>query len=104
MHSTDLSRDLSVDDAITMENSPTSLFDAVKFDMDQIQLSLEQIEQNEKEVVMMSKKAELDIDDVLDSLLSRIVKLISKKKREMKAQVTYSSFNWFFFGWLMLEQ
>ena len=93
MHSTDLSRDLSVDDAITMENSPTSLFDAVKFDMDQIQLSLEQIEQNEKEVVMMSKKAELDIDDVLDSLLSKIVKLISKKKREMKAQVTYSSFN-----------
>ena len=76
-----------------MENSPASLFDAVKFDMDQIQLSLEQIEQNEKEVVMMSKKAELDIDDVLDSLLSRIVKLISKKKREMKAQVTYSSFN-----------
>ena len=104
MHSTDLSRDLSVDDAITMENSPTSLFDAVKFDMDQIQLSLEQIEQNEKEVVMMSKKAELDIDDVLDSLLSKIVKLISKKKREMKAQVTYSSFNCLFFWLMMLEQ
>jgi hypothetical protein len=39
----------------------------------------------------MAKKADLDIDDVLDFLLAKIVKLISRKKREMKAQVMNNS-------------
>ena len=51
--------------------------------MEQIQFSLQKIQHCEKEIVSMSAKADLDIYDVLDFLLAKIMKLISRKKREM---------------------
>lgn len=87
---------MCVDDTVAMQSSPGSLLEAAKFDMEQIQLLLEQIQHYEKEVMSMAKKAELDIDDVLDFLLSRIMKCISKKKREMKAEVIFCYITSFF--------
>jgi hypothetical protein len=55
--------------------------------MEQIRFSLRKIQYCEKEIVSMSAKADLDIEDVLDFLLAKIMKLISKKKREIKIQV-----------------
>jgi hypothetical protein len=77
-----------LDDAITCsENSPDDLYETAKQNMEQIQFSLQKIQHYEKEIVSMSTKADLDIDDVLDFLLAKIMKLISKKKREMKIQL-----------------
>ena len=85
------SPDVCLDDAITCsENSPDDLYEAAKHNMEQIQFSLQKIQHYEKEIVSMSTKADLDIDDVLDFLLAKIMKLISKKKREMKIQVGYT--------------
>ena len=81
---------MCLDDAITCcENSPDDLYEAAKQNMEQIQFSLQKIQHYEKEIVSMSTKADLDIDDVLDFLLTKIMKLISKKKRQMKIQVGY---------------
>jgi len=81
-----------LDDAFTCsENSHDDLYEAAKHNVEQIQFSLQKILHYEKEIVNMSKKADLDIDDVLDFLLAKIMKLISRKKREMKAQVMNNS-------------
>lgn len=78
---------LCINDSLTVENSLSNLFEAAKFNIDQIELSLKQIQCHENEVNKMSKQADLDIDDVLDFFMSKIMKMISKKKRLMKAQV-----------------
>ena len=75
------------DDITCNENSPDDLYEVAKHNMEKIQFSLQKIQHYEKEILNMSKKADLDIDDVLDFLLAKIMKLISKKKREMKVQV-----------------
>jgi hypothetical protein len=84
------SPDVCLDDAITCSETD-DLYDTAKQNMEQIQSSLKKIQHYEKEIVNMAKKADLDIDDVLDFLLAKIVKLISRKKREMKAQVMNNS-------------
>lgn len=79
-----------VDDAvIAVESTSSGFFEAVKYNMEQIELSLQKTRNSEHEIIHMSQRAEFDIDDVLDFLLSKIIKFISKKKREMKAQVNF---------------
>lgn len=75
------------DDVITTESLSNGFFEAAKYNIEQIELSLQKARNYEDEIIHMSQRAEFDIDDVLDFLLSRIIKFISKKKREMKAQV-----------------
>ncbi len=72
---------MCLDDTITCcENSPDDLYEAAKQNMEQIQFSLQKIQHYEKKIVSISTKADLDIDDVLDFLLAKIMKLIRKKK------------------------
>lgn len=74
-------------DNVTVEIPTSGLYEAAIASMGQIQTCLQKIQHHETEVVDMSKSAELDIDDMLDYLLAKIMKLISRRKREMKIQV-----------------
>ncbi|XP_057381417.1 cytokine receptor-like factor 3 [Daphnia carinata] len=74
-------------DVITSENPTSGLYETAKYSMEQIELCLKKIQHYEMEVMNMSKIAEVEIDDILDFLLAKILKLISRKKREMKIQV-----------------
>jgi hypothetical protein len=54
-----------LDEAITCsESSPDNLYEAAKQNMEQIQFSLQKIQYCEKEIVSMSAKPDLDIDDL----------------------------------------
>lgn len=73
--------------ASAIESLHEDVLEAAKCTIEQIQLSLQQLEQHEIEIKNMSKRAELDIDDVLDLVLCKIIKLVSTKRRELKTQV-----------------
>ncbi|XP_032795210.2 uncharacterized protein LOC116931701 [Daphnia magna] len=87
VNDTSQSSDTCQDDITTGENPTNGIYETAKYSMEQIELCLQKIQHYELEVVNMSKTAEVEIDDTLDFLLAKIMKLISRKKREMKIQV-----------------
>lgn len=87
VNDTSQSSDTCQDDITTGENPTNGIYETAKYSMEQIELCLQKIHHYELEVVNMSKTAEVEIDDTLDFLLAKIMKLISRKKREMKIQV-----------------
>lgn len=80
------SSDFAADSTLVLNN----ITDTVENNIEKLELLLLQLQGNEDRIIKMSRKAEEDIDDALDSLLSKIIKLISRKKREMKVQVNTS--------------
>ena len=61
--------------------------EAAKLCVEQLQALFNHIQYSQKEVIYQSNRAELDVDDIFDHLLSKFIKMISKKRRGMKAQV-----------------
>ena len=74
--------------AIETRNPPTySALEKVQSTVKELERMLNLLQENEQCVLSMASKADQDIDDVLDHILSQIIKMISKKKKEMKGQV-----------------
>ncbi|KAI9553224.1 Cytokine receptor-like factor 3 [Daphnia sinensis] len=84
---TSQSSDTCQDDITTGENPTNGLYETAKYSMEQVEQCLQKIQNYEVELVNMSKAADVEIDDMLDFLLAKIMKLISRRKREMKIQV-----------------
>lgn len=70
-----------------LSSSIESTLESCKFQAEQLQMLFEDLGRNEQELLRLSERAQLDVDEMLDYLLSKIIKLISGKKREMRAQV-----------------
>ena len=74
-------------DLCAIDVDKVSVLSDARSAVDQLQQTLQSLQQDEQNIIDAAKKAEEDIDNVLDHFLGQVIRMISRKKCHMKEQV-----------------